>query len=222
MVTVKSDKVSSFLTRTAWMGLFFTLSIGSVAAQSAGEFTPLFNGESLGGWSVENSDHDNFYVTDYVLRVEEPEGWLRSERRYADFELRVEFRFLTDEADSGVFVRVAGDEPFARGWPGGSYQVQTRDISKNTTTSPIWLGDLYRHRMPDGETVYDAKAALRAFKPTGEWQTFDIEVVGDSLSVHLNGTLVTRAGGIENPDGFIGLQGETDTVEFRSIAIRER
>ncbi len=188
-------------------------------AQPVESFIPLFNGETLAGWHVENTEANNFYVEDGALRVEGPEGWLRSEEQYSDFTLRVVFRFLTDDADSGIFVRVTGDRPFARGWPGGSYQVQTRDVSKNRTTSPRLIGDIYRHRMPEGETIYDAEAALDVFRPTGEWQTFEIDVAGDSLTVMLNGTLVTRAGGIENPAGYIGLQGETGIVEYRSIEI---
>ena len=199
-------------------GLLILLNMPAFA-QPNDSFVPLFDGNSLDGWIVENSEANNFYVEDGVLRVEEPAGWLRTSQQYTDFTLKVEFRFLTDEADSGIFVRVAGDEPFARGWPGGSYQVQTRDISKNKTTSPKLLGDIYRHRMPDGETEYDTEAAENAARPTGEWQTFVIDVRGDSLTVTLNDVPITRARGLQNPGGYIGLQGETDVVEYRLIEI---
>jgi hypothetical protein len=174
---------------------------------------------------VENSDGANFTIREGgVLRVEGPQGWLRSAEQYANFDLRVEFRFLTDDADSGVFVRAPGPASniFIRGWPANSYQVQARDITRNRTTNPIWLGNLYRHRTPAGETVYDADAALGASRPTGEWQRFEIEVVDDRIVVRLNGTLTTRAAGITNPRGYIGLQGETGIVEYREVAIRTR
>lgn len=187
------------------------------------EFIPLFDGETLNGWVVENSDANNFSVQDGILRVDGPGGWLRSEETYSDFDLKVEFRFLTDDADSGVFVRVDGSEStFARGWPAGSYQVQTRDVSTNRTERPLLLGNIYRHGMPEGATEFDADAAFAASADTGEWQTFEIEVVGDSLRVALNGTPITHARDIANPSGFIGIQGETDTVEFRAIEIREK
>ena len=117
------------------------LSFNPTIAQSDDGFVPLFNGESLEGWVVENSGAGNFYVKDNILRVAEPEGWLRTTRQYANFILKVSFRFLTDDADSGIFVRVGTPTPFARGWPGNSYQVQTRDISKNRTSSPLLLGN---------------------------------------------------------------------------------
>jgi hypothetical protein len=191
-------------------------------AQVAEGFRALFDGASLNGWVVENSSGKNFTVRDGVLRVEGPEGWLRSVDQYADFDLRVGFRFLTSDADSGVFLRAPGPASniFIRGWPANAYQVQARDISQNKTTNPIWIGNLYRHRTPPGETVYDADAAAKAFRPTGEWQQLDIQVIADRLSVRLNGVEVTRASGLVNPKGFIGLQGETGIVEYRELAIR--
>jgi alkaline phosphatase D len=186
------------------------------------EFIPLFDGETLDGWVVENTDAGNFSVQNGILRVDGPGGWLRSEETYSNFDLRVEFRFLTDDADSGVFVRASDtSSTFARGWPSGSYQVQTRDITSNLSDRPLLLGDIYRHGMPDGETDYDADAAQEVFREIGEWQEFEITVAGDSLLVHLNGVPITRARGLANPSGYLGIQGETDTVEFRAIEIQE-
>jgi hypothetical protein len=110
-----------------------------------------------------------------------------------------------------------------RGWPANAYQVQARDISTNRTTKPIWIGNLYRHRVAEeGQTDYDADAALKAFKPTGEWQIMEIGVTGTTLTVALNGTEVTRASNIVNPRGHIGIQGETGAVEYRVIAVAEQ
>jgi hypothetical protein len=193
---------------------------------SAAGFVPLFDG-TLDGWVIENSQTGNFTVANKVLRVEGPNGWLRSAQQYGNFTLRVECRFLTDDADSGVFLRAPGPASniFMRGWPANAYQVQVRDMSKNKSTNPIWAGNLYRHRIAlaaPGETTFDSDAAMKAIKPTGEWQIFEIEAIDDRLTVTLNGVLVTRAGGIVNPRGHIGLQGESGALEFRTIEIRER
>jgi N-sulfoglucosamine sulfohydrolase len=197
---------------------------GREAAQTA-RFEPLFDGRTLSGWTVENTDAGNFSVRDGVLHVTGPGGWLRSVRQFADFALRVELRFLTADADSGIFLR-APDPPshvFIRGWPANAYQVQARDISTNRTDKPIWIGNLYRHRVAEpGETDYDSDAALQAFRPTGEWQLLEIEAAGSTLTVALNGTQVTRAANIVNPRGHVGIQGETGAVEYRAIDIAER
>lgn len=190
--------------------------------QNTEEFTPLFDGQSLDEWVIENTDEGNFYVKDGAIRAEAPRGWLRSVRQYSDFILKAGFRFLTDDADSGIYVRAAKDTPFVRGWPGNSYQIQTRNITTNKTENPLLLGDIYWHRVPEGQTNFEASAAFEASRDTGEWQEFRIEVSGDSLKVWLNGTVVTRASGITNQEGYIGIQGETGIVEFRSIKIREQ
>ena len=67
-------------------------------------FTRMFDG-TQDGWFVENTEAGNFSVADGVLRVEGPSGWLRSGRRYGNFAMRIQFRFLTADADSGIFVR---------------------------------------------------------------------------------------------------------------------
>ena len=212
---------TSLVVLTIGVGLLVS---GLVAAQAPAEHVPLFNGKNLDGWVVENSTSNNFTVSDGVLRVEGPQGWLRSEQQYSDFSLRVEVRFLTPDADSGVFLRAPGPASniFIRGWPANAYQVQVRDMSVNQTTNPFWAGNLYRHRVAPGQTTFAADAALKAVKPTGEWQLFEIEAGGDRIQARLNGVAVLDAGGIVNPRGFIGIQGETGALEYRRIDIRER
>ena len=199
-----------------------TATAGALAVQTPRAFVPLFDG-TLSNWVVENTEAGNFTVRDGVLRVEGPQGWLRSAAQYGNFSLRVECRFLTEDADSGVFVRAPGPASniFIRGWPANAYQVQVRSMVKNRTNNPLWIGNLYRHRVAPGETTYDADAALAAAKATGEWQLFEIDVVDDRLTVQLNGVVVTRAANIVNPRGYIGIQGETGALEYRTIAIRE-
>ena len=176
----------------------------------------LFDG-SLDGWTIENTTHDNFRIVDGILRVEEPEGWLCSTRTWRDFELHVEFRFLTDDADSGVFIRAVGNETFIRGWPDSSYQIQMRNPIGESPFVPV--GGLFRHGMPDGDTDYNEALARELSRPTGEWQLIVIRVVGDQVTAELNGQQVLSAGNIANPEGAIGLQGETGGLEYRSLRI---
>ena len=223
-----TQRISSLTRRgPLWLrrlALPFCLSWASASpltGQASDGFRALFDGRSLAGWVVEDTDAGNFSVRDGVLRVEGPRGWLRSAERYKDFALRAEFRLLSRDSDSGVFVRADGVTPFGRGWAGNSYQVQIRDVSTNQTDSPILIGDIYRHRTPPGERSFDRTAALTVARQIGEWQELEVEVIGDSLLVRLNGMLLTRASNITNPTGYIGLQGEAGIVEFRSIRILE-
>ena len=192
-----------------------------IVTPQTGVYTALFDSKSLQGWTAKNTTPTTFSVRDGFIRIEGNSGWLQSEREFADFRLRVEVRFLTDNADSGVFVRAVGDSIFLRGWPGNSYQIQARDVTRNQSANPILIGNIYRHGNRGGETTFDSAAALRVAKPTSEWQTFEIEVVGETLNVTLNGTVITRANGLANRRGYIGLQGEAGIVEYRAIQIQE-
>ncbi|HET9218956.1 MAG TPA: DUF1080 domain-containing protein [Terriglobia bacterium] len=192
-----------------------------IVTPQTGVYAALFDGKSLQGWTAKNTTPTTFSVRDGFIRIEGNSGWLQSEREFADFRLRVEVRFLTDNADSGVFVRAVGDSIFLRGWPGNSYQIQARDVTRNQSANPILIGNIYRHGNRGGETTFDSAAALRVAKPISEWQTFEIEVVGETLNVTLNGTVITRANGLANRRGYIGLQGEAGIVEYRAIQIQE-
>jgi hypothetical protein len=187
--------------------------------QASGPVVRLFDG-TLTGWTVENSATGNFTIRDGVLRVEGPGGWLRSQREYGDVSLKTEFRFLTADADSGLFVRARTTGGFGRGWPNSSYQVQIRNPLTPSRLPPV--GGLFRHGMPGGDTSFDAAAVEKLAKPTGDWQLLEVDVIGDRLTVRFNGTEVMRAASIANPTGYIGLQGETGALEFRSIELRER
>lgn len=201
------------------------LPAGATQATQASQSTEathvsLFDG-TLRGWTVQNSDAGNFAVRDGVLRVEGPRGWLRSGRQYGDFSLQTEFRFVTPDADSGLFVRAVEDGgEFGPGWPNRAYQVQIRNPLTPSRFPPV--GGLFRHGMPPGEITFDPALVDKLARGTGEWQTLEVDVEGARLTARFNGTEVLRAGNIANPRGYIGLQGETGVVEFRSIRLLER
>jgi len=198
--------------------LGISLLIGSAAlAQSGAPIEPLFDG-TLEGWTVENGAAVS--VADGVLRIDAPRGWLRSNERYADFSLRIEFRFVDDDTDSGIFVRAVADSTFGPGWPSNAYQVQLRNPIGDSPFPPV--GGIFRHGKPQGETRFDPADAERLSLGTGVWQTLEIDVEGEALRVRLNGEPLTEALGIENPTGFIGIQAERGAIEFRAIEIAER
>jgi hypothetical protein len=206
------------LQRRSWRTLA-ALSLAASLAPAAGQsarFAPLFDG-TLDQAVIENGG--TFTVEDGVLRAEGPEGWVRFPNTARDFRLRVELRFATTNGDSGVFFRALPDRPFARGWPNRSYQVQLLNPLAGGTLPPV--GGIFRHGMPPGETALDRDAVDAAFTGTGEWQVLEIEVAGTEATVALNGAVITRASGIEDVEGYLGIQSETSAVEFRRIEIED-
>lgn len=199
-----------------WLAAFtLTTQIGA-CGQRPTNFTPLFDG-TLDGAIIENGG--SFTVANGVLRAEGPNGWLRFPQVAHDFRLRLELRIVGDYGNSGVFVRAFNGAPYARGWPNYSYEVE---IFSPTAAGPLpMIGGLYRYSMPPGPAVIDREAATAAFTGLNEWQLLEIEVVGTELTTRLNGATVTRASGIDDVRGYIGIQSESSAVEFRRIDIEE-
>jgi hypothetical protein len=70
------------------------------------EFTTLFNGRTLDGWIVEDGPETAFYVDSGDIVVHESAGfptWLRSAKRYENFDFRGEF-FIKGWMDSGIYL----------------------------------------------------------------------------------------------------------------------
>ena len=86
-------------------------------------YTSLLNGTNLDGWAIENNGQ--FSVRDGMLVINKGTGWLRSEKEYGDFVLKMDFRFLEEKANSGIFVRTgATSKDDENGWPDNGYQIQ--------------------------------------------------------------------------------------------------
>jgi len=69
-------------------------------------FTALFDGRSLDGWSVQDGPEAAFYVNDGAIVVHESAGyptWLRSAKRYENFDFRGEF-FVRGWMNSGIYL----------------------------------------------------------------------------------------------------------------------
>ena len=189
--------------------------VPSYSANKEGTSKPikLFNGWNLEGWSIQNGAR--FSVLDGVLKLDGGTGWLRSDKTFADFKLVIEFRFLEANANSGIFVRTGPtSKQDENGWPDNGYQVQCMDSLNGKPLATM---------IPYGAPPFDHKSELealkRAYKPAGDWQTFEITATKETLEVKLNGVLVTTASNIKNREGHIGIQGEHGLLEFRKIEI---
>lgn len=201
--------------------LLLALTAPAIAPNAvAQDAAPLF-ADGLAGWTPLNTTEPSFAYDDGVLRVSGTQGWLRSPREYADFELRGQVRFVEADADSGIFLRVEAGTDFILGWPGDAYQVQMREISGNQSDNPLPLVHLYRHRVADGVTDYRRERVFALYTGVGAWQDFTIRVTGTALTVDLNGERVTEAEGLENARGYLGFQSEAGVIEYRNLTLRE-
>lgn len=153
---------------------------------AAGHPYDLFDGQSLFGWTVENGCQAK--VQDGQLLLEAGDGWLRSDHEYTDFKLHVEWKALQPEGyDAGIYLR-AGREgaPF----PKTGYQVNMLQGKE---------GDI--GRLPGASSTGLAN-------PAGEWNTFDITVIGDTVETVINNKPAYKATGLTIPAGHVGIQVE--------------
>jgi hypothetical protein len=175
--------------------------IRPAAAQNARGWVSLFDGQSMDGWTKMNGG--NWSVRDGALSYTGGgNGWLRSNREYSNFSLVVSWRFPSgDRWDSGLFLR-AGME--GNPWPSQGYQVQMLKGSE---------GEI------DG--TQNAKKHPELVNPVGQWNVFQVTVVGDTAALAINGHPATVGTGLTRPSGYLGWQAEGFPLEVRQIAIAE-
>jgi len=160
----------------------------------------LFDGKSLTGWVVVNDG--NFTATNDVLHLEKSMGWLRTERQCADFVLEAEWRALETNYNSGFFIRAGLEgQPF----PDGAWQVNLKESS---------LGSLLKGR----DTVLPSTTPKF---PVGEWVTFRMQARGSTLTLDVNGVRAWEFKGLDTDRGYIGLQAEGKSFDFRNVRIQE-
>jgi hypothetical protein len=177
----------------------------SLAAGKAEEgFVSLFDGKTLGGWHLMNGA--KFVVEDGVIKHNEGRGWLRSGKEYADFIVRLEFRFMKPKQDGGAFLRSVKE---GKNWPNQKYEVQV----ENTRRMAKIFG---------AQHDLNVELVQKVLKPVGEWNEYEIKIVGPRIEVRLNGELVTTSDSATTlKRGYLGFQGEDGAHEYRNIRIKE-
>jgi len=172
----------------------------------AGAPVPLFSGKDTSGWQSRIPERPlQWRVRDGLLTNDSGAADIVSAARFRNFRLRVDYR-VGKGSNSGIGLR-------------GRYEVQIYE-DHGKPPSLHGNGALYSRILP----------SVNASKPAGEWQTFEITLVGRQVTVVLNGTKIIDRAEIEgltamasdpNEDqpGPIVLQGDHGPVEFRSIVV---
>ena len=171
-------------------------------AENNDGFTTLFDGKSLDGWHIMNGG--KFSATKGVIKLDGGRGWLRSDKEYTDFVLTLEVRWLKPKQDSGVFLRASKE---GGNWPSRKYEVQCENSPRIA----------YIFGAPQKR---DAKLALKLLKEDQQWNRYEIKCEGPKCEVKFNGQVVATSDGFKHLKGYIGLQGESGQLEFRSIRIK--
>jgi hypothetical protein len=216
-----------------WLCLFsLAAAFGCVSLAETAEneapkgFEPLFNGKDLSGWKVNEGGNQAVWGAENgILFVNgRGGGWLMTEKEYADFELRLEFK-LPPRGNSGVALRspMKGDPAYV----GMEIQILDDHWYKEKKNYPG-----LRPTQLTG-AIYDVvPPAKDATKPVGEWNQMQITAKGRHITVVLNGTKIVDANlddyknrankhpGLLREKGHLGLQSHDGRVEFRNLYVK--
>ena len=168
-------------------------------ANDSPEARSLFNGKDLAGWTPMSGG--KFYVTNGIIRAEGGKGWLRTEQTFTNFLLELEWRGLVTNYNSGIFLRapLAGNP-----WATNVWQINTKQSA---------VGELL-----EGSTKIVPMNAPKL--PAGEWIKFRIAARGRELTLDVNGQRAWKISEFAPTSGFIGLQAEGKTFEFRNLSVQ--
>ncbi|MCX7886237.1 MAG: DUF1080 domain-containing protein [Verrucomicrobiae bacterium] len=192
-------------------------------------FRPIFNGKNLDGWT---GAVDACEVRDGALVwLPKKGGTLYTTEEFSDFIVRLEFK-LPPAGNNGLAIRYPG-----RGNPAteGMCELQVLDDNYETNRSkltgkPVKLDPRQAHG-----SAYGMVPAARGYqRPIGQWNYQEVTVIGSTIKVELNGTVILDAdlskvaefmGGKPHPgkdrtSGYFGFAGHSDPVAFRNISIK--
>jgi hypothetical protein len=176
------------------------------ASHKLGKPVDLFDGKSMDAWGVQDHTKPSGWTAiDGTMTNTPHANNLVSKQKFQDFKIHAEYKLETN-SNSGIYLR-------------GRYELQVLDdYGKPTET--------HGHM-----SIYAWKApAVNASKPAGEWQTMDATIVGNKVTVVLNGqkvhdnaTLEAITGGAldaaELEPGPIMIQGDHEKVTYRKVTV---
>jgi len=206
------------LRKLLWFLVLLLLFTVASTAQDVDEvgFVPIFTGQDLAGWHA--MGQQDWHAEDGILWTEGKGGWLRSEQRFADFVLRLEYR-VTKGAVTGIFLRSAeqGDPTFT------GLEISLLDDAGQLT-------DLH-----STGAIYGAVIPLYSVgRKAGEWNQVEVSCIGRHLTLFLNGNRIHKID-FDDPafvfaekrplskvpnQGYIGLESHTHRVDFRNLRIQ--
>jgi len=216
----------------------------------------LFNGKDLTGWKIPVGDNGHWKVVDGVIDYDassEAQGdkSLWTERSFKDYEARLDWRIKETpyiSTNMRIVMPDGRDKRDASGQPiritapdsdSGFIQRGSGKAQLNIWCWPVGSGEMYGYRTAQDSSPEIKRAATpitNADKDIGQWNTFEVTVRGNTISLKNNGIVVIPSitlpdlpaegplglqhhGGPKGPDGkYTGIPA---LVQFRNVFVRE-
>lgn len=203
--TLEGTTVAANGTTLKWTGKRAP-ALGGSRKVSWGNPVELFNKKDLTGWKPRSAAKPGCWtVADGVLTAKPPCVDLISDTTVGDGKLHVEFMYPA-KSNSGLYLR-------------GRYEVQIQDDA-GKALDPLRMGGVYGFIRP----YSDAAGA------PDTWQTYDLTLIGQRITIVLNGKTIAdnevipgiTGGALDSDEGTPGplmLQGDHGRVSFRKITL---
>ena len=184
-------------------------------------FELLFDGKSLDKFDVPASQEKVWRVVNGVIRNESasPGATILTKEDFGNYVLKAEFR-AHPSVNSAIMLRQGRPQPQAGGGGGAAaqgYELQIRDkLLTDRTGGSFLTGSIVNvQNAPEGTKIIP-----------GQWNTFDVTINGDHITVLYNGKKVVDVRDSRRSSGAIGLQSAHPEdpagafVEFRNLRVR--
>ncbi|MEI7732776.1 MAG: DUF1080 domain-containing protein [Verrucomicrobiota bacterium] len=174
----------------------------------------LFNGKDLTGWVAYHKTNvavsSVWSVKDGLLGcVGKPNGYLRTDKAYANYKVTVEWRFAKP-GNTGVLVHMNLPEKV---WP---LCVECQGMHKAQGDMYFWSGAKCNELVKPPKV---GRKAPDAEKAVGEWNLYQVVCAGDTITILVNGTEMNKTTGGSIRSGFIGLQCEGAQLEVKRVTL---
>lgn len=169
-----------------------------------GDPIQLLNNKDLSGWHGQGKNNQWQNINGILTSAKSGTN-LITDQTFTDFKLHIEFRYPAG-SNSGIYLR-------------GRYEVQVEDNAGKEPSS-TYFGGIYGFLTPNEMVA----------KAPGEWQTYDITLIGRRVTVVANGKPIIvdqiipgiTGGALDSKEGEPGpimLQGDHGPVEYRNIIL---
>ena len=196
---------------------FMILALAMVALMcSCSSRTELFNGKDLTGWVCVVDEASGvpasevYGVKDGNIHIAgQPFGYMRTEKKYGDYTMHMEWRWVGKGTNSGFFHRVQDGDKV---WP-NAIEVQ---LCAGKAGDFVMLGG---SKISEIECVGEFPVKDRsgnAEKAEGEWNEATVICKGGKITVYINGQLLNECTTTAT-EGYIALQSEGGPIEFRNL-----
>lgn len=205
-----------------WSTLAVTLLAG--AAAPAGEIKPLLAADELAQWEFVTPEGVRALAE--VGHVEsdgsfalagQPTGFVATKAAYANYTLRLEWRWTDRPGNGGVLLHIASG-PKDRAWP-VSFQVQTKRGAVGDLLPMAGASFAEPLTSAPGATPVKARLAADCERAVGEWNSCEITCRDGTIAVRVNGVEQNRVSGCSVRAGRIGLQFEGAPFAVRAVTI---